>query len=618
MKYETRNFELRTDTSAPRRLKGYAAVFNSDSEDMGFIETLAPGCFTEALRTSDCRALLNHDSGVVLGRQSAGTLRLQEDSRGLRFELNLPDTQAGRDTWESVRRGDIREMSFSFSIAPGGDVWNRDRTRRTVTRVAELRDIAPVTFAAYQATNVEARQRPGKFDSETYEKPHRTGSNETGRGLSGDYLARPMMPGCSPDTEARNTPNTHSVVETMSYGTELQSDMDLFEKHYDYKPFLDDENFIAFRKAVRAPRGEAIKPDPNSHSRSVQVIQDEADQPFESLGEMLVSVRSAARQGGRYDPRLASRASGMNEGLGSDGGFLVQTDQSSKLLETVWGDGSPILSAIDKTPISGNANSLSRPGLDETSRANGSRAGGVFSYWKGEAEPATASKPKFRTLDLKLNKLIGLCYATDEMLADVAALDAIISRAFEAEMRFRVLDAVINGTGAGQPLGIMNAGSLVTVAKESGQTADTIKYENVVKMWTRLLPGSAKSAVWCVNQDTLPQLMSMFVPLGTGGAQVYREDANGQGRIFGRPVEILEQCQTLGDKGDIILGDFSGYVAIDKGAVKKDFSLHVKFVEDEGAFRFTYRFDGQPVLASAITPKNGTNTLSHFVALAER
>ncbi|SDE21044.1 phage major capsid protein [Desulfuromonas thiophila] len=375
---------------------------------------------------------------------------------------------------------------------------------------------------------------------------------------------------------------------------------------------------------VEKPKGEVIKPDPNSHSR-IEVGRDEQEtrDKFHSFGEMLVAVRRACSSERSVDPRLiTTRASGLNEGVGADGGFLVQTEHATGLLKNVWENGE-IPKRLNKITLGGAANSLSINGLDETSRANGSRAGGIVSYWKGEAESATGSKPKFRQIDLKLNKLIGLCYATDELLADATALESVISTGFQSEFDFRITDAVINGTGAGQPLGIMNAGSLVTVAKESGQTADTVKYENICKMWARMIASSRRNAVWIINQDIEPQLFTMSLAVGTaGGGPVYLPpggaSASPYGTLFGRPVIAIEQAQTLGDKGDIMLCDFGQYVAIDKGAMKKDVSMHVKFVEDEAAFRFTYRFDGQPVLASAITPKNGTNTLSHFVALANR
>jgi len=197
-----------------------------------------------------------------------------------------------------------------------------------------------------------------------------------------------------------------------------------------------------------------------------------------------------------------------------------------------------------------------------------------------------------------------------------------IQMGFNDEFDFKLTDAVINGTGAGQPLGIMNAGCMVSVAKETGQAKDTIVYENINKMWSRLIGASRSNAIWIINQDCEPQLNQMSVAVGTGGVPVYLPaggvSAQPYSTLFGRPVVPIEQCATIGDTGDIMLCDFSKYQAIDKGGMQSDVSIHVRFIYDEQVFRFVYRFDGQPVLASPITPYKGTNTLSHFIKLAER
>lgn len=125
-----------------------------------------------------------------------------------------------------------------------------------------------------------------------------------------------------------------------------------------------------------------------------------------------------------------------------------------------------------------------------------------------------------------------------------------------------------------------------------------------------------------MSPSCLPQLFSLYLGVGTGGTAVYMPASGAAGRpystLMGRPVVVVEQCKALGELGDILLCDFSNYVAIDKGAMRTDYSMHVQFIYGEGVFRATYRFDGQPVLASAITPANGTDTLSHFVALQAR
>ncbi len=345
---------------------------------------------------------------------------------------------------------------------------------------------------------------------------------------------------------------------------------------------------------------------------------------FGSFGMQMMAVLQAGMPGGNVDPRLrnapVNAATGLNEAVPSDGGFLVQSDFSTKLLEEVFETG--ILPArCEKVTISGNSNSMTMNGIDETSRAS-SRSGGIIGYWADEAGEKTASKPKFRQIDLKLKKLVGLCYATDENLQDAATLEGIIRNGFRKEFGFQLDEAIINGTGAGMPLGILSAGCLVTVGKEPGQDPDTIMAENIMNMRSRLFAASRPNSVWLINQDCEPQLHRMSLAVGTGGVAVYMPAGGLSGSpydtLYGRPVIPVEQCSTLGDLGDILYCDFGGYLLAEKGGMQSDMSIHVRFVYDESVFRFILRVDGQPVRASALTPYKGTNTLSHFVALEAR
>lgn len=151
--YETRA-ELRGNT-----LSGHAAVFDRSVELWpGYHERIAPGAFAAALKGSDVRALINHDASLLIGRESAGTLQLREDATGLAFSVDLPDTAAARDLKALIERGDISGASFGFM--PGK--FQRSRTEDggqliTHTEIAQLRDVSPVTFPAYDATDVSLR-----------------------------------------------------------------------------------------------------------------------------------------------------------------------------------------------------------------------------------------------------------------------------------------------------------------------------------------------------------------------------------------------------------------------------------------------------------------------------
>lgn len=325
---------------------------------------------------------------------------------------------------------------------------------------------------------------------------------------------------------------------------------------------------------------------------------------------------------GVYGVKSEKRApTGLGELIPSDGGFLVQQDFATELLRRAYQLGQ-ITSRCRRIPISANANSLKVYGVDETSRATGSRWGGIRAYWLAEAGALTASAPKFAKIELSLHKLGVLAYATDELLQDAAALGSVIMDAASEEIAWTTENAIINGTGAGQPLGILTAACTVSQAKESGQSATTVVAQNVINMRSRLWAASRGNSVWLVNQNVEPQLHQMSVAVGTGGVPVYLPAtglASGPyDTLYGRPVIPVEYCATLGTVGDIILADFSQYLLADKSGIQSASSIHVQFLYDETVFRFIYRVDGQPTWNSALTPANGSATLSPFVTLATR
>lgn len=339
---------------------------------------------------------------------------------------------------------------------------------------------------------------------------------------------------------------------------------------------------------------------------------------FKSLGEQLTAVMRA-RTEGVTDPRLKAIV-GASESVPADGGFLVQTDFAQMLLEKTFAN-SDIINRVFRMPISANANSIKIPAVADSSRADGSRFGGIRAYWMSEGGSKTESNPSFAQVSLELKKLIGYTTCTDELLQDAPALEAWIQRAFASEFDFKIADAIINGDGAGKPLGILNAPCLHTVTAETGQGASTIVAENIIKMWASRFGPNSGNYVWLINQNIEPQLYTMGLAVGAGGISVYMpagglSDAP-YGKLFARPVIPCEQCATLGTAGDIILADLSQYVMIDKGSMQSASSIHVNFQTDQTAFRFVYRCDGQPMWSTYLTPYKGTTSYqSPFVVLS--
>jgi len=319
--------------------------------------------------------------------------------------------------------------------------------------------------------------------------------------------------------------------------------------------------------------------------------------------------------------RKNAAATGMGEAVGSDGGFLVPTEFNMKIMERVY-ESQSLLARCDRYNIGGN--SIVFPRNAETSRANGSRWGGVRAYWLGEGSQGTGTKPTLGRLTLNLHKLMTIGVMTDELISDAGPVaDQYMNKCFAAEIDFAVGDSLVNGTGSGQPMGILSAACTVSVAKETGQAAATISATNVLKMWARMQARCRQNAVWLINQDTEPQLLSMQIGTGVANQVVYMPpgglSAQPYATLMGRPVLPVEYCATLGTVGDIILVDLSQWVAVTKSSgPQSDVSMHFYFDTDQQAFRMVFRIDAQPWWASALTPYKGTATQAPAVTLATR
>lgn len=348
---------------------------------------------------------------------------------------------------------------------------------------------------------------------------------------------------------------------------------------------------------------------------------------------------------GDFDARGVFQAAGgsdgaMNEGVPSEGGFLVGTDTSEKIYQRTYLTGE-ITRRCQRQPISANSNRMKLRIVDEDSRADGSRMGGVIAFWANEADTFMYSKPKFREIELFLNKLTALVFATDELLADAVALEAWIMNNMPTELAFRVEDALFLGSGVGQPAGIFNSAAFLSLSP--GNTANVVTGTDVEAMWARfwhpglknhiaaqtsanLTPaGTAQlpAAAWFIDQSVIPQLFSMQAGTGAGPAVILLYHPPGDnplygpyGQLLGLPVIPTEHNAVLGTVGDIVLADMSQVLLADKGAPEVAASMHVRFVQGEMAFRFTYRVDGQTTWKKPLTPKNGGPTLSPFIGLA--
>lgn len=373
---------------------------------------------------------------------------------------------------------------------------------------------------------------------------------------------------------------------------------------------------VAAQAAAEAVKSYAEAQPQVKAGYDVEVVEDETDKlvktgkAFATAGEFFKAVKDAAINPAQTDKRLlASKASGLNEAMPSQGGFLVQQDFASGIMEKMWGVGS-LLNFFNPITVSGNGLLINV--VDETSRADGYRQGGLLGYWLEEAGTKIATKPKFAQLDLKLKKVAAACYATDELLEDAVALESWLNRAVPDELRFRVEDAILNGDGVGKPLGILAGGALVSATRTDASEIDSL---DVTRMWAARYPG-ATDYIWLINANAGPQLYNMsignypvFLPPGGLSGSMY-------GTLMGRPVVETDYNPGLGTLGDIMLISPSNYVLITKGGIQSASSIHVQFLTDETTFRFVYRVDGQPAWSSAVTAFKSSASISPFVALA--
>lgn len=336
---------------------------------------------------------------------------------------------------------------------------------------------------------------------------------------------------------------------------------------------------------------------------------------FADMGDFVTSVVhavSAQQHGGQIDPRLLPLAA-THQGGGSSGeGYNLPPafrDEVWVAVET-YDELGPM---IDEEPTSAREVKLT---ADETTPWGTS---GITAYWRGEGNQMTESNLADEGRSVPLHELYVLATATEELLEDAPRLNNRLTTKAAQAIAWKKNDAIVNGNGVGRPMGWFPSAALVTVAKESGQSADTIVAANVAKMFARLQRIPGDRPFWMANQDTLPQLMTM-----TLGDQPIWSPPNGfvdapGGILLGAPVRLSDHAKTLGDKGDLQLISPKGYYGVRRSqGVQFATSIHLYFDYNKQAFRWVFRYGGQPHLSAPISPNNGTATRSHFVTLAER
>ena len=344
---------------------------------------------------------------------------------------------------------------------------------------------------------------------------------------------------------------------------------------------------------------------------------------FKSLGEQLTAIKNAA-MGRKVDERLVKNdlSGGINTTIDADGGYAIQSDFVGAILDRVY-ERSLVIDRCTTRSITANSNRANWVTLDDSQDAGQTGAvvaGGVQVYWCEEGTTVLKSKPKYVNDELKLAKIMGICYTTEEMLQDVQFTAETVEQSFTDAVDALLRDGIYNGLGtrdgyASQPYGILKSNALVTV----NASGDALTAQDLLNMKARMVKKNWANAVWVMHPDmeaSLPLLNDgkdnlVFMP--AGGIANAQYDT-----ILGRPVIYDEYLPAVGEAGSVLLADFSQYLLIKKGQERKDWSIHVAFLTDEQVFRIILRVNGKPIRNTTYKVKNSTQTRGAFVALGAK
>jgi HK97 family phage major capsid protein len=314
---------------------------------------------------------------------------------------------------------------------------------------------------------------------------------------------------------------------------------------------------------------------------------------------------------GKFHPNLRA----LTVGTPADGGFLVPTEYASEIHDVAL-ESEIIFPRCTVVPMFSNEKKVPATEIGDHSQ---NLYGNMVAYWSSEGGTLQDKPPKFRDMTLNAKKLTVLFKFSNEWKDDVQGSENKLSSLAGNGLSWYRDKALLKGSGNKEPLGILNSDCLITVPKESGQSADTIIYTNLAKMVGRLHPACFQNSIWIIQVSAIPQLLELSIPIGTGGsAYPVLTESNGIWKILTRPVIFTEKTEKVGDKGDILLADLSQYICGLRKELRFETSNGPGFTTDEGYGRMIARLDGQPLWDEPLTLEDGSTTVSPFVTLADR
>ncbi len=344
------------------------------------------------------------------------------------------------------------------------------------------------------------------------------------------------------------------------------------------------------------------------------------DAAFASTSEFLHTISEHGFKNAETSSKLDTLKNALSSVKPSDGGFLIPEILRAELLRVSL-ENAIVRPRARVIPM--DSLTVPFPTVDSTSNVS-SVYGGVTGYWTEEGATLTESKPRFGRVELKANKLVLYCEVPNELIRDAQpSMEAFINDIFPEALAWFEDVAFFVGSGVGEPWGFLNAPAAVTVTRQaSGQSID---WQDIAGMYSRMLPQSLGRAVWIVSPDAMYNLLTMpFIQggaspilLGNNGTFTNAGQSAAPMTILGSPVIVSEKARALGTAGDINFVDFGFYLLGDRQAMSAAQSQDFRFNTDVTAFRVIERLDGRPWIQNPITPQNNSsNTLSPFVKLS--